>query len=107
MGLPKRTKYGGFVLSGDADGIVHLDSALPEVVAIGMEVLVDFIKGTPPLGGAHVDMNVTTRILHIDTPECIFTYECMRPETDSQGWYFLFRRIYVSAAYATWIATRV
>lgn len=104
--LPSRTRWGGFVLGAGPDGIVHLQSVLPEVVAIGMDVLVDFIRGTPPLGGAHVDMNVTTRILHVDTPECSFTYCCEKPLQDDQGWFFLFKRVYVSSGYATWVETR-
>lgn len=106
MTRPARLKYATFTLRGDAQGIVHLDSELPEVVAIGMDVIVDFIRKTPPLGGEHAEMNTGTRLLHIDTPECSFTYECIRPEYDTEGWFFLFKRVYVSSAYAGWVATR-
>lgn len=106
MPRPARLKYATFTLHGDAQGIVHLDSELPEVVAIGMDVIVDFIRQTPPLGGPHAEMNTQTRLLNIDTPECRFTYECIRPEYDTEGWFFLFKRVYVSSGYAAWVATR-
>lgn len=104
--LPKRLSYGSFTIGAGKDGVVHLQSELPDVVAIGMEPLVDFIRGNPPMGGPHVEMNVQTRILHFDTPECSFTYECLRPEQDSEGWFFLFKRVYVSSAYPQWLETR-
>lgn len=104
--MARRERWGGFALSGDKDGIVHLDSELPEVVAIGHDVLVEFIRKTPPLGGEHADMNTTTKLLHVITPEAEFTYEFLRPEHDAHGWFFLFKRVYVSTAYAQWLETR-
>lgn len=102
--MTDRTRYGGFELGAGPDGIVHLKSRLPEVVAIGDDVLVDFIRGELP-GGPHATMNTTTRMLHIVTPECEFTYECLHPERDVHGWFFLFKRVYVSSAYPAWLET--
>lgn len=107
MPRPARTRYGTFTLGGAelGDGIVHLRSSLPEVVAIGMDALVEIMNGTPPLGGPHAEMNMHTKRLHVVTPECEFTYEHLRTEQDAEGWYFLFRLVYTSSAYAAWVRT--
>lgn len=106
---PRRLKYGTFALGTDSligEGVVHLRSELPEVVAIGMDALVEFMRGIPPMGGPHAEMNLDTKRLNIVTPEAEFTYEHIRPESDIQGWYFLFRLIYTSPNYQAFLATR-
>lgn len=95
--MTDRNSYGTFSLgSPPNDPVVHLRSELPEIVAIGMDVIVDFIRETPPLGGPHAEMNLTTKRLHIVTPESEFTYEHVRPEHDMWGWYFVFKLVHSS-----------
>lgn len=97
---PERLRYGTFDLGSETPGgIVHLRSALPEIVAIGMDAMLEMIKGVWPLGGPHCEWNPQTLRLHIVTPECEFTYAHASTERDSAGCYFLFRRVYVSTAY--------
>jgi hypothetical protein len=108
LSRPARTRYGTFTLGGAelGDGIVHLRSDLPEVVAIGHDALVEFMKQIPPLGGPHAEMNMTTKRLHVVTPEAEFTYEHIQPERDSEGWYFLFRLVWTSSTYQEFLAMR-
>lgn len=102
-----RLKYGTFTLGGAelGDGVVHLRSPLPEVVAIGMDALVEFIKGVPPLGGPHAEMSAVTKRLTVTTPEATFAYEHIRPERDSAGWYFLFKLVETSDGYQEFLAS--
>jgi hypothetical protein len=107
MADPARLRYGTFDLgSPEVGGVVHLRSDLPEVVAIGMDALVEIIRGEWPLGGPHAEMNMATKRLHVVTPECEFTYEHIRAEYDSAGWYFLFRLVYTSSTYQEFLAMR-
>jgi hypothetical protein len=104
---PERLRYGTFDLGSETPGgIVHLRSALPEIVAIGHDALMEMRMGVWPLGGPHCDVQPPSEMgdaarLHVVTPECEFTYELVSTQRDSAGWYFLFRRVYVSTAYHT------
>jgi hypothetical protein len=108
MANEARLKYGTFTLGGAelGDGVVHLRSDLPEVVAIGMDALVEFMRAIPPLGGPHAEWNMPAKRLHVVTPECQFTYEHLRTERDTAGWYFLFRLVYTSDGYQEFLASR-
>lgn len=106
MARPTRTRYGTFTLGGAelGDGVVHLRSDLPEVVAIGMDALVEFMKAVPPLGGPHAEWQAGLKRLHVVTPECEFTYEHLNTLQDSDGWYFLFRLVWTSDTYQAFLA---
>lgn len=112
--LPERTRYGAFTLGSDTpQGLVHLRSELPEIVAIGTDAMLEMMNGVWPLGGPHCEVRVdplgvlngTSRI-HVTTPECEFTYEHVRTEHDSAGWYFLFKLVYTSDTYQEFLAMR-
>jgi hypothetical protein len=100
---PARTRYGTFSLGSEQiGGLVHLRSALPEVIALGIDAWMEILRGEWPLGGPHAELQAAidgpTR-LHVVTPECEFTYEVMSRELDSAGPYALMRRVFVSTAY--------
>lgn len=104
MARPARLRYGTFSLGSDElGGVVHLRSALPEVIALGHDAWMEIYRGIWPLGGPHAELqarlNQATR-LHVVTPECEFTYEVMKLERDSAGMYVLMRRVFVSTSYA-------
>jgi hypothetical protein len=106
---PARTRYGTFHLGSDTpQGLVHLRSDLPEVVAIGQEAMTEMIKGIWPLGGPHCEVSLHARPphFHITTPECEFTYQHLRTEKDTAGWYFLCRLVYTSDTYQEFLAMR-
>lgn len=103
-----RRRYGTFSIGGDGsdDGIVHLKSELPEVVAIGIDAWQEFrtgLSGPGALGGPHAEVTAKGR-LHIVTPECEFTYQVFETCQDSNGWYFLARLEYTSSKYTEFLA---
>jgi hypothetical protein len=107
-GHADRRQYGTFQLGDDGtgDGVIHLKSSLPEVVAIGIEAWQEFrtgISGPGRLGGPHADITAKGR-LHIVTPECGFTYQVFATCSDTDGWYFLARLEYTSSKYAEFLA---
>ena len=106
---PERLRYGTFTLGSDtADGVVHLRSQLPEVIAVGIDTALEFQHHTPPLGGQHATWvaGITEPAqLVVETPECAFTYQVIGIKADSAGWYFLMKRTYVSDAYHAWVET--
>lgn len=109
MANEARLRYGTFDLgSPDVGGVVHLRSELPEVVAVGTDAMLEMIKGIWPLGGPHCEVAMDRRPprFHVVTPECEFTYEHLRTEKDTAGWYFLFRLVYTSDGYQTFLALR-
>jgi hypothetical protein len=104
---PERCRYGTFTLHGDAQGVVHLQGNLPEVVAIGYDPMLSFFRNEPPLGGPHAEIrkhNTEPVQLHITTPEAEFTYTHLDTKTDEQGVYFLMRLTYSSASYHAYLA---
>lgn len=107
-GHADRHRYGTFVLGedGTGDGVMHLKSPLPEVIAIGIDAWQEFrtgLSGPGMLGGPHAEVTARGR-LHVVTPEAEFTYQVFETCQDSNGWYFLARLIYTSAAYQEFLA---
>ena len=103
-----RRRYGTFQLgnNGTGDGVVHLKSSLPEVVAIGIDAWQEFrtgISGPYLLGGPHAEITGKGR-LHVVTPEAEFTYQVFETCQDAAGWYFLARLTYTSDKYAEFLA---
>lgn len=92
QGLEDRTRYGTFTLE-KRDGIVHLVGALPELVAIGVEVWQAFRTGIG-MGGVHADI-VRRGVLVMVTPEAEFSYRVEATKQDEHGWYFVARLVYV------------
>lgn len=107
---PERCKYPTITLRGDAQNIVHLESVLPEVIAMGIEAVQEFQQGKFPLGGPHAEFKTATAFkvarIHIVTPEAEFTYEFLDRRNDAAGAYYLLKRTYVSSGYAAWVSTR-
>lgn len=108
---PERCKYPTITLRGDAQNIVHLESVLPEVIAMGIEAVQEFQQGKFPLGGPHAELIPSDcgrgpARLHVVTPECEFTYEFQERKRDVAGRYYLLKRTYVSSGYAAWVSTR-
>lgn len=107
---PERMRWPTITLRGDAQGIVHLESELPEVIAMGIEAVLEFKDGKFPLGGPHAEFKPATAFqvarLHVVTPECEFTYEFLDQRDDKAGRYYLLRRTYVSSGYAAWVNSR-
>jgi hypothetical protein len=104
---PARTRYGTFHLGSDTpQGLVHLRSELPEVIAIGKDAMLEMIKGVWPLGGPATEVSTDRKRVHVTTPECEFTYEHIRTERDTAGWYFLFKLVYTSDTYQEFLSMR-
>jgi hypothetical protein len=101
-----RTSYGTFTLRGDAEGVVHLEGELPEVVAIGMDAWREFYLGIPQLGGPHAEVRLVNNRpqLHVTTPEGEFIYEPFSGEQDKDGYYVLARLIFTSSTYHAFLA---
>lgn len=87
-----RTRYGTFTLA-ERDGIVHLEGALPELVAIGVEPWQAFRTGVG-MGGPHARI-ISKGYLEITTPEAEFVYRVEATKYDEHGWYFVARLTYV------------
>lgn len=105
--LPERTRYGTFHLGSDTpQGLVHLRSELPEVIAVGTDAMLEMIKGVWPLGGPHCEVSGDRRTFMVTTPEAEFTYGHVRTESDSAGWYFLFKLVHTSDTYQEFLAMR-
>lgn len=112
MTAPARMRYETFTLGGEevGDGVVHLRSRLPEVIALGIDSAREFMNSTPPLGGPHATwVGVTAKgkpaQLVVETPECSFAYTVHDVKRDVAGWYFVMRRTYVSDTYHAWVET--
>ena len=105
MANEARLRYDTFQLRAAPDGVTHLDPVkLPEVVAIGMDPLVEMIKGVWPLGGPHCEVSQDKRHIHVTTPEAEFDYHFVRAEQDTAGWYFLFRLTHTDDTYQAFLA---
>lgn len=107
-GHADRRRYGTFNLgsNGTDDGVVHLRSRLPEVVAIGIDAWQEFrtgLSGPGRLGGPHAEITAKGR-LHVVTPEAEFTYQVFETCQDSNGWFFLARLVYTSDKYQEFLA---
>lgn len=109
MSSPERLRFETFNLGSDeVGGVVHLRSRLPEVIAVGTDAALEFMHHTPPMGGDHASwINDATKPaqLVIETPECMFAYQVAGLKTDSAGWYFVMRRVWVSETYSAWVET--
>lgn len=112
MIAPARMRYETFTLGGAevGDGVVHLRSRLPEVIALGIDSAREFMNRTPPLGGPHATwVGVTAKgkpaQLVVETPECSFQYTVAGVKRDVAGWYFVMRRTYISDTYHAWVET--
>lgn len=110
MTAPARMRYETFTLGGEevGDGVVHLRSRLPEVIALGIDSAREFMNSTPPLGGPHATWVATgtkPAQLVVETPECSFAYTFHDLKRDVAGWYFVMRRTYVSDTYHAWVET--
>jgi hypothetical protein len=113
MTAPARMRYETFTLGGEevGDGVVHLRSRLPEVIALGIDSAREFMNSTPPLGGPHATWVIDAgggglpSTLVVETPECSFQYTVAGVKRDVAGWYFVMRRTYVSDTYHAWVET--
>ena len=93
-----RLKYSTVQLRADPEGIVHLDPVvLPDIIAVGIDVWVEFRNEVWPLGGPHAEITAKGR-LHVVTPEAEFTYQHVRTEKDTAGWYFVMLLTYAKLA---------
>lgn len=106
--MTHRTQYGTFTLHGTPDGVVHLQGELPEVVAVGHDALRQFWRQEPPLGGPHAELKMPAgghdAVLHVTTPEAVFTYERFQLAQDKDGPYHLMRLTFTDSTYHAFLA---
>lgn len=107
MANEARLRYGTFSLRAAPDGVVHLEGDLPEVIALGTDAWVEFVNEIWPLGGPHAQARIVSQgkaWLHVVTPEAEFTYDYLRVEKDTAGWYLVMRLTHTNRTYAEFLA---
>ena len=107
MANEARLRYGTFSLRAAPDGVVHLEGDLPEVIALGTDAWVEFVNEVWPLGGPHAEATIVAQgqaRLHVVTPEAQFTYEFVRVERDTAGWYLVMRLTFTDSTYRAFLA---
>lgn len=107
MANEARLRYGTFSLRAAPDGVVHLEGDLPEVIALGIDAWVEFRTEVWPLGGPHAEASIPapgSARLHVVTPEAQFTYEQVRMEQDTAGWYLVMRLTFTDNTYRAFLA---